>query len=304
VEISELNYDLMPWGAVNEDWFEPLAASVATPVIHLRPSLTPHLPQKVSEMDLDQAELGARLVLNQLHADTTGRLEIQRSPTAVVVKGIVETEERKQELEAHLHQVSHVIAAISSFQDIQTQPATTSQVTSVKAASVVAGVSPLERYLLDRGSSRDTAEEMLHSLFDSSVAVSQESRAISGLLSRFGTNGELSPNARNAFNELLAKHKENLLSALQQEEHVLAETGSLPAKGEGSQSLPAQERDSLVTIAARNAAICNELISDSTDRTRPAQSILSELADSIEHLRAAIQHMTTSAASSQMSSAK
>jgi hypothetical protein len=77
VEIAEVNYSVLPWGSVNPDLFEPLAE--AQPLgRNTHASLTPHLPRTLNLTQIDEAELGARLVLNRLHLDTRGRIELSR----------------------------------------------------------------------------------------------------------------------------------------------------------------------------------------------------------------------------------
>ncbi len=115
VEIAELNYDLMPWGEMNDELFEPLDQPVSALHLHATPAI--HLPHALSDLELDEAELTARLVLSQLGADKTERIDLVRAADGVQVKGIVATSERKNQIESRLRQVTHVIPVIYTFQD-------------------------------------------------------------------------------------------------------------------------------------------------------------------------------------------
>ena len=59
---------------MNPDWFDPL--STATDASGMHPSLAAHLPHLLSELELDQAELEARVALNQLQADTGEQIHL------------------------------------------------------------------------------------------------------------------------------------------------------------------------------------------------------------------------------------
>jgi len=78
VEIAELNYSVLPWNSVNSDLFEPV--SDAGPVIrsNVHAVLHPLIPHTLSSVEIDEAELSARLVLNRLRLDTNDRVELVR----------------------------------------------------------------------------------------------------------------------------------------------------------------------------------------------------------------------------------
>ncbi len=282
VEIAELNYDVLPWGAVNGDWFEPLAAtqpafSGGSP----HSALVGHLPQLLGEAQLDEAELGARLALHDIGADTSERIELKRTPSAVQVRGIVATDERKRQIEASLHQVPHVTADLYTFRDVQERGSPATAISSVRQSSSVEVPSPLENYLLPQGMSRDDIGELGHALFTSSVEVNQEGKAIADLQQRFTTSEALTANARTAFSALVADHRKKLLAALQREEALLVRA-KLAAGADGDSTLSA----ALEPAVERNVALCSELISDGGEHPRPAQAIVPELSRSIVQLRA------------------
>ncbi len=123
VEIAEVDFKVLPWAAVSSDVFEPMAdvssslAATRAPVLEF-----PRLPQIVTEQQLDEAELNARLMLNQLHADNGEQIAIHRQRQEIVVEGVVETEERKRELQAQLRVVPHLTVAIQSEGEFKDAP--------------------------------------------------------------------------------------------------------------------------------------------------------------------------------------
>src|SRR6201999_2346890 len=71
VEIAEVDFKILPWSAVNADIFEPVDTAGITAASNPARVLSfPRMPEVLTEDQLDEAELAARLVLNQLHADT------------------------------------------------------------------------------------------------------------------------------------------------------------------------------------------------------------------------------------------
>jgi DNA-directed RNA polymerase specialized sigma24 family protein len=283
VEIAELNYDVLPWNAVSPDWFEPLAATGPGVISDVHPSLLPRFPSRLSEVELDQAELEARLVLNQLHADTSERLEIVRGGNGIEVKGIVETAMRKQEIEKELRRVPHVVPALYTFQEAASQPLAGTEVTSIKQTSIEAEPSPLEKYLLERGESHAQISQVYQELFTSSVAVNQNSKAIAELLPRYASGERLTDTAQAALEQLLTRNRSNLATALQQEVAIVKqlESGAVRSPGNGALN---PSLNVLTNAAARNVSLCNELITSSTSSPRRAEAISADLAQSIAQM--------------------
>lgn len=297
VEIAELSYEVLPWSAAREDWFEPLApsplgAAVSSPGVHV----LPRMPRFPSEAELDEAELGTRMVLHQLSADTNERIEIDRGANGVQVKGIVATAERKHEIEARLHQVPHVLSALYTFQELQDRQSAANEITSIRQASLAATPSPLEAHLTGQGMSRAEAGELEIDLSNASVTVSRESKAIEDLLVQFGPNKRLTPAAREAFDQLLADHRAKILSSLKEEEQLLAQAGIplAPLNGDESsrQLIPAMER---------HRALCSELLSSNDSHPRNAQAIAVELEQSLRRLRAIVTNLSNPFAAPAMS---
>jgi DNA-directed RNA polymerase specialized sigma24 family protein len=286
IEIAELNYDVMPWNAINGDWFEPIAA--------LHPGISGDVPASVlarhpfllSGMELDEVELGAQLALRQAGADTSERIEIVRNPGSIVVRGIVATEARKHEIEAHLNLVPHVVSALYTFREVENSHATGTEITSLKQASSIEGVSPLEDYLVRQGQNREAIGELGHQLFNSSVEIHQEGKAIANLQQRFAAGQALTANAQASLDALLNDHRQKMLAALRSEEKLLTRIKIVAGSKHDVASF-----GNLTDAFATNVALCGELISDSNQHPRPAQAIVLELNQSITELRAMLDHL-------------
>jgi hypothetical protein len=280
VEIAELDYRASGWTAATEQLFEPLQVQAATPMAS--PSL-----RFLSKTEADEAELMAKLILNRLGADMSERLEIHRGPTTIRVTGIVATAERKRELEMQLRSLPHVSSSLFTFEDMQGRPQTAPSLSVAVAAAgqprSAATVSPLEKYLLQKGRSADEISVILLHLVDSSMVVSQESKAIDDLRDRFKLNADRSKAATAALAELLERHRAHLFAQLNQQEQ------SLLALGIDSPSPAPTERLSGTTLsgaAERNRELCKSLISGGSAPSLPVESLALHLAESIGELRA------------------
>ena len=290
VEIAELSYDVLPWSAAREEWFESPATLLSGPDASPHASILPRLPYLPSEMELDGAELEARVVLHQLGADSNERIEIGRSSTGVQVKGIVATSERKREIETHLHQVPYVMSAIFTFQEFEARQSAASGITSIKEVSTSGAASPLVEYLNGHGMSRTQIGELSSRLSDAMVDVSQESKALAELMKEFGTNKQLSPASQISLQQLLADHRAKLLSSLRLEDQLLAEAG-IPlnqANGNGANS-------QFVAAIERHRALSSELLSNNNPQPRSAPVIALELEQSLRQLHWIVVNLSNSA---------
>jgi hypothetical protein len=285
IEIAELNYDVMPWGAMNDGWFEPAVLPVDAPS-HIHSSPLIHLPARPSESELDLAELSARVTLNRLHADDGERIDVVRSAGVIQVKGIVETDERKHELESQLRLLPHVVSSIFSYRDMELQPGAASNISSIRESSVISRPTPLESYLTDRGWSRDRIREVSYQIFDSSTRLYRESAAIGDLVKEFSSKNQLPAEARVAFEQLVSSHKVKLYSALEAEEHEIKEAGLAKPPPSDFENL-----DNLVSAARHNLDLVKELVSASDLQSRTAESITPELITSIAQLQARVAHL-------------
>jgi hypothetical protein len=283
IEIAELNYAILGWNEVNEALFEPLTnAAPAIASIRVPPAIRPE--------QLDLAELEARLVLSRLNADSTEQLDFSRSNTAVQVKGIVETTQRKNVLVAQLRQVPYVVPAIFSIDELNARRAPDAGTSSIREYSVVGQPSPLESYFKAHGKDQDAVSEVSHGLLDAAASVRQESGAIHDLLQRFAAESSLGDEGKAVLNELIHRHTVRLLSALDEEHSIIGSNLSLPTT---PQSIPKADNSTttLLALGDHNVALCREFISGSSSEQRPAEVIASDLIASTEQLRALLHSL-------------
>jgi hypothetical protein len=280
VEIAELEFKLLPWSSVDMDIFQPLgtvetaASETAARVIPFR------LPVMPTPQQLDEAELSVRLVLNHLHADTGEQIQVSRTAQGVQVAGVVDTEERKGQIQMQLRAVPYVAAKIQSLTDISNGSGKENKVASAAMGTTLTAPSPLETYLVARKQSLPAITELAQKLNSSAVAISQESRAIHDLQTQFSSAQHRSMITSATLTELVFSHRERLQQALKEEHNLLRSMmdSDLPAVASGSASL--------TDMADKNLALCAELTASGTPKSRGAHVILTEIAASLEQLTA------------------
>ncbi len=285
VEIAELDYEVLPWSAVNGDLFEPLdspeASRQRTPAL---PGLV--LPFVPSSVKLDEAELSVRLVLNQLQADTGEQIEVLRQPDHIRVTGVVESDQRRQQLQFQLRQLPYVSASILTLAEMQARsPVKQENGGRVESATVQARETPLETYYLEHRADTAPLSHLSRQLFYKALTIDTESKAIDELQHRFAVSGVLSPIALATLTELMISHKERLLNALQEEKGLLAGTG-IPVDSASRTAADAAAPEFLKSAAGKNLLLCKELALGEGDRRRPAEVIVSELSVTVGDLRA------------------
>ena len=286
VEIAELNFQVLPWNAVEAGAFEPIGG-LAKPLVSATPGPRPALPSLPLELasadQLDETELTARLVLSQFHADTGEQIELHRSPREVVVEGLVESDARKRELQAQLQGIRNLKVEIQSVADLSKQPMPAVQAIEISAAPLPDQPSPLESTLKARGESVDTISTLAQQLFMNALAISQESRAIADLQSRFTAERQMSVIASATLADLMYSHHERLGEALGDERALLAKIGgaSSPSRDAG---VP---QASLLELAARNLALASELTQTNAPARRPAEAIAGDMTAATGSLAAA-----------------
>jgi hypothetical protein len=290
VEIAEVDFKILPWAAVDANVFEPIGN--LSPVAATSPSRVipfPRLPVSVSEGQLDETELGARLILNQMHADTGEQIELRRGSQQVEVVGLVETPERRQALSAQLKSVPHLKVSILSVADLKDTNSASAEENNIRTASMPEQPSPLEAYLQTRGRSVRTMNVLAEQLFNEALTISQESRAIGELQTRFVPRARTSVLASATLSELIYSHRERLQAALVQERELLAEAqGSSAGRvvGFGSAASSPADAPSLIDAAARNLALCKELTQTNRAASQSAEEILAQMAVSLDNLLA------------------
>ena len=278
VDISEISLDLVSSDKTDELLVKPLPATRAIE----RPSAARDLPLPAAEMN--EAELRARLILNQQHGDTGEQIEIRRDDKGVQVKGLVESEARKRELIESLRGVPSLAVAIQSFDDLKPNPQTAAPTVPVEQRSSVAVVSPLEQYFLVQDRGRDDLSRISAGLFNLSLAIQRSSRLIDQMDLRFGENPDLTPAATQARNELVSRAAAQLRDALSEQQRLLREANITPEPAAVDSPGPEGGR-SLADLAARDVAVTQELVSGPSPSVRSGPAIAAELAQSILELQ-------------------
>jgi len=276
IEIAELSYAVLPWSGINESLFQPLSAATReTPLI---------LHSLPSQDSLDSAELSAMLVLNQLHADNGEQINVTRTDSAVEVKGVVETDERKQEIVRKLYHLKHVHTDILSITELQLLPRNGGSTQPITAGSVDVWPSPLAEYLDARGDRKEEISDASQRLLDAALDVSRNASKFTALQKRFPDISETSPNWI-VVGQLSQSYSVRLAAGLEAEKVTLAALGFAD---HAQPELQLSVRD-LQQEIDRNDALCRELIAGKSGSSRTAREIAVEIYDSIDKIRAAMK---------------
>jgi hypothetical protein len=280
IEIAELDYAVLPWSGVNDALFEPLQPIISHPSLRL-----PALP---TETELDSAELAARLVLNKLHADEGEQITIARTDRAIEVKGVVETDARKQEIVRSLWPLPHVKAEVLSMGELAALPHNGNDTQPITMQSVDVGTSPLQRYLTSRGGATSDLSQSSERLLDAALKVRQNAGELATLDAKFPVSPESSTGA-SALAQLQTSYSERIEIAVDREVATLNALGftrgQATPSGNGQIDLSAE--------AERNEALCRELIAGSNGTGRPAQQIASDMYQSAARIRAALANSSS-----------
>ncbi len=290
IEIAEVDFKVLPWSAEEAALFESAGSiSDATARTSSRVFL-PRLPEQSPSSDqLDETELGARLILNQLHADVGEQLEIRRLPDAIEIGGLVETDERKHELSTQLLTVPRLKVSIQSANELRGGPVPSGEVTVVESASLPDQPSALQTYMRERGRSTEESNKIAQQLFNVALTISQESNAISDLHARFVSTAQLPVIASATLAELLYSHHERLETALRQERVMLGNVASTSSAAAGVfvPDASSLSPSSLPAAAARNLALSRELTQTNKPTVRNAEAIFVDMSAAEDRLAAA-----------------
>jgi len=123
VEIQEIAWEVLPMEAINEAIFEPETTPAS---LNKRPANPPVLPAAVSDAELAEAELRARVAIHAEKADLGEPIELDRDiaktgQPSVIVRGIVNTSDRKNDLLAALQGIPHVELRLQTMEEAQAQ---------------------------------------------------------------------------------------------------------------------------------------------------------------------------------------
>ena len=291
VEIAELNYDVLPWGAVNQDWFEPVAGATATDAPGILPAIKIHAPHVLSNLELGEAELEARSVLNQLHADAGERIRLTRAVQGIEIKGVVETDARMHELVARLSQLSHVQTSILSVEELGNQPQSNSPINNgqpIHVYSVEAQPSPLEQYLRERKQSLDQLTSISQNLMDGALAMQQAEVHFSELQPRFNEADQFSVNAQKQLEELSHTYLNTIDTGMDANSRTLHSLGFDDASSPRPEAVLA---DDLSQQVHQYQELCQEMIGGGAGQSRPAAEVARDLLSAGARIRLRVAQM-------------
>lgn len=186
VELTELNYEVVPLSVVGSALFAPIPTEVPTEAVSAAPITTPKLVGP-SIVELNDDEVAARYVLHEADADLGEPIlvEIGGQPTnsSVIVQGLVPSEQLKQELMAALEGIPHVTANIDTEEQVAMPngPPETGSATSVPAKMP----SPIDKQVLEHFGSSGAVEEFSKRVFAMTDALMDHAWAIRRLEERY-----------------------------------------------------------------------------------------------------------------------
>src|SRR3984893_3917021 len=161
VEIHELAWQVLPMEAINVAVFAPEAAP--PPEVGPSSSVAPKHPA-LTDAKLADAELRARVAIHAEKADLGEQIELDRDmprsgQRSVVVRGIVSTPERKDDLQAVLRGIPHVDIRLQTVEEAQSQQNQVAADKLQSAAPQIAQEVPARKYRVAGGSVEATGHE-------------------------------------------------------------------------------------------------------------------------------------------------
>ncbi|NOT60817.1 MAG: hypothetical protein HOP19_11410, partial [Acidobacteria bacterium] len=286
-ELSELAYEVLPLQALTvftdlAPKASPVPFASASPALlptvapsllpSVVPAVAPSLKPLPSETELKEAEVAALYALHQLQADLGEQLEVVREANhQIVVRGLVERAERKQQLTQALSHLPLVTARIQTVEEATRQPVAQQAVTppdnNEPMLSITAGASGnaggtfeqrLARYFAEREAAPNSINLKVAQLSNEVVAESSaalsEAWALRRLLERYPADSELTPAARQRVAEIRANHlarlkaQSNKLRA--RLEPVLLSFGKSPAPRPSSPTEATKQEQMLLVFKA------------------------------------------------------
>jgi hypothetical protein len=249
------------------------------------------LPRPLTETELDEAELGVRVALSQLHADTGEQILLSRSAKGIEIKGIVETNERRAELVTRLLQLPHASPSLLSVEELGSQPKLDGSPESapVETDSVEGRPSPLEQYLREKKLPLDQVESLSQNLFEQSVKVQQAEVRLLELHQRF-----------KAANQLPADQKQQLTQLSEGYIHVIeaaldANARALQAIGlDGPEHTASHTTDEDIDHQVlRYQELCQQLVTSRTGEPLSAALVATEIRNASALIRSGANQIHT-----------
>jgi hypothetical protein len=270
IEIAELSYDVLPWAAVNPSLFEPIQGEAMHPSLAASASAIHRLmPTRDA---LVTAELEARLALVQLRAINGEDIQVNRRDSRVVVQGIVDTDDRKQEIENAMNRIAFVKPELKSFEEMERMRKASQGQGEIEVHPGDATPSPLDKAVAVKDISQDEAVTISRTLTESSILIARESLTIEALDQRYGNeSANLNDKNKQLLTALRTEHLSTLLQALTSEQSALAPYAVNDDSREEAQP------EQLSILAGRNNELCKELVSGADNNSRRATAILHDL---------------------------
>jgi RNA polymerase sigma factor (sigma-70 family) len=287
VEVAELSYEVVAWGPAADEWFEPLSGDLPKTARNGSGLQLPARSSKVSEDQLDVANLGVLFALQELRADTE-RLQVSRTSDKIAVTGIVESDGRKLELTTRLREIPHVAINISSYRDFQKDLHKKSEGTSIKAITATAEGSPIDRYCEARFLPLDGCRKSARQILNSSTVLARESSRLFDLRAQYPSTQSLGPAAQALLRQLITLHIRHLQAAIEEEQGTFPFLQVSGASHAIETRSPAPE---LHDLAQRNLELASEFVYADDEQARSAPQILEELATSARNVQAALSRI-------------
>jgi len=236
-ELSETAWEALPAQALaifEEAAPTPSPVASLSPTLAIKPSIVALLPSPApmpSEAELKESEVAALYALHQLKADLGEPLEIIRQDGQVVVRGQVETTERKRELIAAMKAIPFVASQIQTFDEAaaptartQAPQATVAATDSGGVTAAMPGVNQFERRLARYFAERNTAApknteanteatdrqiaQLSNDVFAESSAALANAWALRRLAERFNENADepINSEAARRLREIMGNH--------------------------------------------------------------------------------------------------
>jgi len=281
VEIAELEYSVIPGSALKDEL--PDMFQHRTPA--MQPPSVPLPARRLTASELDSAEIQVLLALNQLHADRGERIQTFRQPTKFLVRGIVDTEERKRQMESRLHEIGNVETEIVTLQQSLRRPSAALAVTGVSVSSMEAQPSPLARYLEHQGKSTDAGAALGNQVLDNAIAANRNAKAIRDLTDRFDRDEALDPAARAVLHQLIERRRSELIESVSKAAELLAQAGLAGERRPSGGDRSNRESASLNELSEKCYLLTVELVSGNSETSRTAEQISTELSLVLTNLR-------------------
>ncbi len=270
--------------------FEPDVAPL--PMIHSVPQVIEHPEIQPTIVDLEEAELRARLALHEANAESVEQVAITQSSTYVQVMATVDTSERKRAVQNSLRGLAFVRASIHSIEEMS--PPTNANSLSNFQTQDNSGAyeSPLQIYLVRKSATAEQVAEGSRKMREAALAIQAQSRAINSLDAKFSTSerSRLTPVGWCILAELFVRQKKSLTSGIAREQSLV----DLWVQRAAPQPGPVRNAyEQLGQQAAKNKDLCDELLATEKKAQRSADQILLEMRRSLDHMAILVANLDT-----------